>query len=107
VAQVCDGNAKSFFDCGSVGLRCETTGNVPGDDGRHCLAPGCKREDVAACTESCDGSNLTVCYGGSPVTVDCQDYGFKKCSEYEFACADFESGDCTNSADIVSYATCE
>ncbi len=107
VARMCDGNAKSEFDCGSVGLRCETTGSVAGDDGRHCLAPGCKREDAAACTENCSGANLTVCYGGSPVTVDCRDYGFKKCSEYEFTCDDWQSGDCVNSVDVVSFATCE
>lgn len=106
-AEVCDGTTKTRFDCASVGLRCETTGSYVGDDAKQCLAPGCTRENIASCKERCDGNRLTVCYGGSPVSVDCRDYGFTKCSEYDYSCADVGGGDCVNDVDVVSFAQCE
>ena len=44
-----------------------------------CVAPGCTTEEP--CSESCSGTELTYCYGGVPVTLDCTDYGFKYCLE--------------------------
>lgn len=107
IARVCDGTTKAEFDCGSVGLKCATTGKFVDDDAKHCVAPGCTREDLSTCKEHCDGTQLNLCYGGSKVSVDCRDYGFKKCSEYEYTCDWFPSGDCINSADAVKFATCE
>lgn len=104
----CDGASKVTFDCGSVGLGCETSGDYTDDGERQCLAPGCTPDDVATCQESCKGSNLTLCYGGSPLTVDCKDYGFKDCAEYEYDCLDGSAvNDCINSTDIISFAQCE
>jgi hypothetical protein len=42
-----------------------------------CLAPGCTPD--TPCTESCSGTELTLCYGSIPVTVDCRDYGLSRC----------------------------
>ena len=92
-----------------VGLGCETTGNYTSDLGRQCTAPGCTSEDIAACTESCDGSKLTFCYGGAPLTVDCKDYGFKACNEYTYDLCDGEStmNDCIYVDDVIRFAQCE
>jgi hypothetical protein len=43
----------------------------------YCLAPGCTT--TTPCEESCNGTELTLCYGNVPVTVDCADYGFSQC----------------------------
>jgi hypothetical protein len=104
----CDGASKVTFDCGSVGLGCETSGDYADDGERQCLAPGCTPDDVATCQESCTGSKLTLCYGGSPLTVDCKDYGFKGCGEYEYDCSTGDAvNDCMSSTDMVAFAQCE
>jgi hypothetical protein len=103
----CDGESQVTFDCASVGLSCATTGDY-GDDGeRECLAPGCTRDDVTTCVESCTGTRLTYCYGGSPHTVDCKSYGFTKCEEYDYDCSTGTSiNDCLGS-ETLSFAQCE
>ena len=77
VANVCSSGSLFKYDCASVGLDCSVTaGN------EYCLAPACKPADFDTnCEESCsdDGSTLTFCYGGAPVTVTCTDYGFTQC----------------------------
>jgi hypothetical protein len=107
----CDGDSKVTFDCGSVGLSCQTTGDYTDDGERQCLAPGCTPADVTSCAESCSGTKLTLCYGGSPVTVDCKDYGFKKCKSYDYDCSGGAVNDCLDSSststEIVSFAQCE
>ena len=78
VATVCSSGAKFSYNCGSVGLSCGITGGS-----EYCLAPGCEAADVdVACQESCsdDGSSLTFCYGGAHYSVDCAEYGFKRCA---------------------------
>jgi len=78
VATVCSGGSQFEYNCGSVGLSCSITGQK-----EHCLAPGCNAADVDfVCQERCsdDGSSLTFCYGGAPLTVDCADYGFTHCA---------------------------
>jgi hypothetical protein len=62
-----------LYDCASVGLSCSD---------QECTAPGCTRQDVLDCVESCQGTQLSFCYGGTPMTVDCNDYGFPQCGEY-------------------------
>jgi hypothetical protein len=103
----CDGASKAIFDCGSVGLGCATEGDYYEDNGRQCAAPGCTPTDVVDCKESCKGTNLTFCYGGAPVTVDCKDYGFTKCAEYDYDCSGFAMNDCLYTSDTISYAECE
>jgi hypothetical protein len=107
----CDGDSKVTFDCGSVGLSCQTSGDYTDDGERQCLAPGCTPADVTSCEESCSGTKLTLCYGGSPVTVDCKDYGFKKCKSYDYDCSGGAVNDCLDSSststEIVSFAQCE
>jgi hypothetical protein len=61
------------YEC-AQGLGCKETSTSAG-----CVAPGCAINE--ACTESCSGTELTFCYGGSPVTLDCTDYGFRRCLE--------------------------
>jgi len=83
VAKVCSGGGEYDYDCGSVGLTCTSTGGTtPDNDIGYCLAPGCKPADVTNCSESCDGTKLTFCYGGANVTVDCVDYGFSNCETF-------------------------
>jgi hypothetical protein len=104
----CDGESKVTFDCGSVGLSCQTSGDYAEDGERECLAPGCAPEDAAACQESCSGTKLTLCYGGAPLTVDCKAYGFKSCEEYDYDCSEGMSiNDCQTEDDIISFAQCE
>jgi hypothetical protein len=74
----CVDGERYQYDCGSVGLSCAVDPPY-----RYCLAPGCTTTDADTCEESCSGSELTFCYGGAPVTVDCQDYGFESCREVE------------------------
>jgi hypothetical protein len=77
IATECSGGSLFKYDCGSVGLDCNITSSS-----EYCLAPGCKATDVDTnCTESCsdDGTQLTFCYGGTPYTVTCADYGFTQC----------------------------
>ena len=71
----CSGGERFQFDCGSTGLECALESYA------YCLAPGCSGADVDGCVESCSGSELTFCYGGAPVTIDCEDYGFDGCKE--------------------------
>ena len=83
VAKVCSGGGEYDYNCGSVGLTCNATGAATEDtDTSYCLAPGCKPADLGTCVESCDGSKLTFCYGGAPVTVDCVDYNFSTCDTF-------------------------
>jgi hypothetical protein len=103
----CDGDSKVTYDCGSVGLGCTTEGDYYADNGRQCAAPGCTPEDVRNCRESCDGTKLTVCYGGAPVTVDCADYGFDACLEYNVSCEDTSMNDCLYTSDTIHFADCE
>jgi len=103
----CDGESKATFDCGSVGLECATAGDYYDDNGRQCAAPGCTPTDIVECQESCKGSNLTFCYGGAPVTVDCKDYGFTKCEEYDYDCSGSAMNDCLYTSDVISFAECE
>jgi hypothetical protein len=69
----CSEGTRYQYDCGSVGLACSASDDV------YCLAPGCTRGDELDCTETCDGSQITLCYGGAPYTIDCRDYGFTSC----------------------------
>jgi hypothetical protein len=70
----CSGGNQRQYECGGVGLSCVEDGtNVD------CLAPGCTTLDYVNCTENCFGSIMSLCYGGVPYTVDCQDYGFDTC----------------------------
>jgi hypothetical protein len=63
---------SATFHCAS-GLGCaEVETDV------YCLAP-CTATTL--CEESCNGTELTLCYGNVPVTVDCADYGFSQCLE--------------------------
>lgn len=103
----CDGDTKVTFDCASVGLSCETSGDYTDDGERQCLAPGCSNDDVTSCQESCSGSKLTLCYGGAPLTVDCKDYGFKRCAEYDYDCSSGSAiNDCVGD-ETISFAQCE
>lgn len=92
VAPTC--NNPDTVECGASGRidLCTTTGtsvhyqcapglgcSVEGESGAWCLAPGCTPE--TPCSESCDGTELTICYGSIPVTVDCRDYGLTRCIE--------------------------
>ncbi|HVR18037.1 MAG TPA: hypothetical protein VMS65_00025, partial [Polyangiaceae bacterium] len=56
------------------GLACDESSTSAG-----CVAPGCAL--TQPCAESCSGTELTFCYGGVPVTLDCTDYGFRRCLE--------------------------
>lgn len=105
----CDGDSKAVFDCASVGLGCATGGDYTADEGRQCAAPGCEASDIVACKESCDGTKLTICYGGAPVTVDCKDYGFAACNEYTYTdCASSGAmNDCIYTDDTIPFAQCE
>lgn len=111
----CDGASKAVFDCASVGLGCATEGDYTLDNERQCTAPGCTAADIMTCKESCDGSKLTICYGGAPVTVDCKDYGFADCFEYDYTdsngdtlCSgDAPMNDCVYVDDEISFAQCE
>jgi hypothetical protein len=105
----CDGDSKAVFDCASVGLGCATEGDYTLDSGRQCAAPGCEAADIAKCKESCDGTKLTICYGGAPVTVDCKDYGFAACNEYTYDLCDGTStmNDCIYTDDVIPFAQCE
>lgn len=111
----CDGDSKVVFDCASVGLSCATEGDYTLDNRRQCAAPGCEADDIHDCKESCDGSRLTICYGGAPVTVDCKDYGFANCYEYEYAdengdtlcSSDVPMNDCVYVDDVITFAQCE
>lgn len=85
-ALTCNGNVLTFcstsgirsvLDCGTAGLRCEDDGYVD------CVAPGCTTDDVANCTEGCEGTVLRYCVGGSPQRIDCTDYGFVGCGGWE------------------------
>jgi hypothetical protein len=62
------------YEC-APGLGCEEDDPANAE----CRAPGCT--DTEPCAESCSGTELTFCYGRVPVTVDCGDYGFRKCLE--------------------------
>jgi hypothetical protein len=77
--EFCDGESLHYLDCGSVGLTCQPSA----DFGGLCVAPGCTQTDVTSCSESCDESVLTFCYGGAPYVVDCTDYGFNTCALVE------------------------
>jgi hypothetical protein len=57
----------------------EGLGCAPVGSDTYCLAPGCEEE--LDCAESCNGTELTLCYGTTPLTVDCADYGFSECIE--------------------------
>ena len=75
VDESCSDKNLYRYDCGSVGLGCQTSGG-----NTWCLAPGCTFADLGSCTESCSGSRLTFCYGGAPYTVDCRNFGFASCT---------------------------
>jgi hypothetical protein len=75
-AEECYQGKATSYPCGSVGLDC-----VEANDTAYCLAPGCTPDDWIQCQESCSGSELTFCYSGVEVTVDCQDYGFDTCRQ--------------------------
>jgi len=68
-----DSLEQANFYCAS-GLGCEEL-----DTNVYCLAPGC--DETSPCSESCNGTELTLCYGSTPITVDCADYGFSECLE--------------------------
>ena len=76
VAEECFGGKQTSYDCGAVNLGC-----TEDNDTTYCLAAGCEPDDWIDCEESCSGSELTLCYGGAEVTVDCRDYGFNTCAE--------------------------
>lgn len=60
--------------CSATGLDC-----TPNTDGTaSCAAPGCAN---SGCTEQCNGSQLELCIGGAPYTVDCASttLGFDTC----------------------------
>lgn len=89
--QVCEGskarvcfndNLEVTFTCSS-GLSCLVTDNDTPNASSHCLAPGCTPEQDNACQESCDGTNINLCYGGAQVTFDCASYGFKSCRTFK------------------------
>ncbi len=62
------------FDCAAAGLSCAEEG--------YCLAPGCTSDDADACVESCSGTSLQVCVGGSPMLIDCNTLGFEGCTTW-------------------------
>jgi hypothetical protein len=105
----CDGSSKATYDCGAVGLGCSTQGDYYTDGGRQCTAPGCTTDDLTTCQESCvkGSSKINLCYGGAKVTVDCKDYGFKKCAEYDYDCTSFAMNDCLYDTDVIHFADCE
>ncbi|MET0795423.1 MAG: hypothetical protein ABW061_28145 [Polyangiaceae bacterium] len=77
IANDCSGGSLFKYDCDAMGLTCGIANGT-----EYCLAPGCTTKDVdTKCTESCsdDGTKLTFCYGGTPYTVDCANYGFSQC----------------------------
>lgn len=81
VAQYCTDDLELFnYDCGAVGLTCiEDTVN----GGGLCAAPSCTDSDVYNCVESCDGTVLNYCYGGSKQALNCVDLGFSGCQELQ------------------------
>jgi hypothetical protein len=78
----CDGDIKlgcdrcgmvSFHDCAVMGGRC-----VENPDGAACVYP-----NAGPCTpqdQTCAGSVLAACVGGTSVMVDCVGLGLKACS---------------------------
>ncbi len=68
----------SAVDCGAAGLRCEASNEFA-----DCVAPSCTLDDVAGCSEGCDGTRLRFCVGGSPTEVDCAEFGFPRCETGE------------------------
>ena len=99
-SETCRGNVREIcatpdlfkYDCASVGLGC----GPDSAGGTWCLAPGCTAADYKGrkCVESCSGTELTLCYGGVPYTVNCQNYGFSTCF------------DGLSAPNLTSYATC-
>ena len=78
--EVCDTSmGYARYDCAPAGATCATQGTSNG----YCLAPGCTIAEFEACKESClpDG-RMQVCVGGAPYVIDCQDYGFNRCTTY-------------------------
>ncbi len=75
VATTCSGGELVQSNCGSVGLRCDPSS-------LDCLAPGCGPEKWESCEETCSGSELTLCYGGAPYSIDCKDFGFASCETF-------------------------
>jgi hypothetical protein len=78
---LCDIDKRfGIYDCALSNTTCATDGSTVG----YCLAPGCSKEQYNSCTESClaDGT-ARVCVGGSPYVIDCTEYGFSRCAEYE------------------------
>lgn len=78
VAQACDTGQLLRYDCGSVGLVCDSEAAGP-----YCVSPGCTLADAQSCKESCTNSVAHLCYGGARFDVDCKAYGFATCQELD------------------------
>ncbi len=74
VGTECSGGSRFVKTCSEANLTCSAEGVQD-----YCLASGCTSADWNACQESCNGTQLTFCYGGAPYTIDCTDYGFDLC----------------------------
>ena len=77
-------------NCAAAGLEC-----TPGLNTGACTAAGCV---PASCTEGCsttNGTQLTVCIGGAPFTVDCPSLGFATCT-YDYNANDDYFYYCSN-----------
>jgi hypothetical protein len=79
-------SGSQLYTCADDGMEVLSdcsTGNLTCSDQDYCIAPGCEIEDVDNCAESCVGSSLQVCVGGSPLVVACSDFGFTTCNTFE------------------------
>ncbi len=87
----CSDGARYQYDCGSIGLDCA----LEEDGGQTCTFtawPRLQRRRSEHLRRELQRGELTFCYGGAPVTVDCQDYSFDSSKEV---------------VDGLTYALCE
>lgn len=68
--RACDGSLASEFDCEATGAHC-----VEEDGGARCARPGEACSPLDPGVDVCAGSSISVCVGGSRVTVDCATLG--------------------------------
>lgn len=68
--QVCDGQDTSDFDCAALGDTCSTQGGAA-----ICVHSGDTCTPFDNDVNQCNGSSISLCVGGHPVTFDCASAG--------------------------------